>query len=84
MSLSNEIITFAGGKDNAKFYEQFQDYHFHKSDVEWGRKLGDYDKSCSLSKKKEQITESYFAEIERNGGTMKCQNMTFHFIQTKR
>lgn len=68
MNLSKEIIAFAGGKDNTKFYEQFQDYHFHKSDVEWGRKLGDYDKSCSLAKKAEQINESYFAEVERLSG----------------
>ena len=63
MTLSNEIVTFAGVGN--KFYERFADYHFHKSDAEWGRKLGDYDHSVSLNEKHEKVNEAFFAEVER-------------------
>ena len=63
MTLSNEIVTFAGVGN--KFYERFADYHFHKSDVEWGRKLGDYDHSVSLNEKHAKVNEAFFAEVER-------------------
>lgn len=63
MNLSNEIIQFAAG--NTKFYEQFVDYHFHKSDVENGRKLGAYDANVSLSEKQTKVNEAFFAEVER-------------------
>lgn len=66
MALSNEIKMFAAG--NTKFYEQFCDYHFHKSAEEWGRKLGSYDASVALSVKHDKVNEAFFAEVERMSG----------------
>ena len=66
MKFSNDLIAFAHG--DTKFYEQFCDYHFHKSDVENGRKLGAYDNNVSLSEKEKVVNDAFFAEVERLSG----------------
>lgn len=62
-NLSAEIVKFAGG--DTSFYTKFQDYYFHKSDVENGRKLGSYEAGVSLAVKSQQVSEAFFAEVER-------------------
>lgn len=64
--ITSEIVAFSNG--NTNFYEKFEDYHNHKSDAEWGKKMGAYDVNVSLSEKKEKLTQAYFAEIERLSG----------------
>ena len=63
MKLSKEIVAFSNG--NTKFYEQFMDYHFHKSEAEQGRKLGAYDATKPLAEKHDVVNAAYFAEVER-------------------
>lgn len=65
-NLSAEIINFAAG--DASFYAKFQDYYFHKSDVENGRKLGAYEANVGLAVKSQQVKEAFFAEVERVSG----------------
>lgn len=62
-NISAEIVAFANG--NTTFYERFADYHNHKSDVEWGKKMGAYDTSVELSEKQKKVNEAFFAEVER-------------------
>lgn len=66
MNFSNDLITFAHG--DTKFYEQFCDYHFHKSDVENGRKLGAYDANVSVNEKQKVVNDAFFSEIEKLSG----------------
>jgi hypothetical protein len=66
MNFSIDLINFAHG--DTKFYEQFCDYHFHKSDVENGRKLGAYDSNVSLNEKQKVVNDAFFAEIEKLSG----------------
>ena len=63
MNLSKEIVAFSNG--NTKFYEQFMDYHFQKSEAEQGRKLGAYDATKPLAEKHDVVNAAYFAEVER-------------------
>lgn len=72
MALSADIVAFAG--TNTKFYEQFCDYHYHASDIMNGQKLGAYDNNVALSEKKEKVTESFFAEIERLSNCSRSEN----------
>lgn len=72
MNISPEIVAFANG--NTTFYERFADYHNHKSDVEWGKKMGAYDASVSLSEKQKKLTEAYFAEIARLSGCERTES----------
>lgn len=65
-TISNEILQFAAG--DASFYVKFQDYFFHKSEVENGRKIGAYEANVSLAQKSESIKEAFFAEIEKVSG----------------
>lgn len=69
MSIAPEIIAFANG--DVTFYERFADYHNHKSDVEWGKKMGAYDATVSLTAKQAKVSEAYFAEIERVSGCVR-------------
>lgn len=66
MSIAPEIVAFANG--NTTLYERFADYHNHKSEADWGHKMGSYDASVTLSEKQKKVNEAYFAEIERLSG----------------
>lgn len=65
-NLSAEIVNFAAG--DATFYAKFQDYYFHKSAVENGRKLGAYEDGVALSVKSQQVKDAFFAEVEKVSG----------------
>ena len=65
-NLSAEIVNFAAG--DATFYAKFQDYYFHKSAVENGRKLGTYEDGVALSVKSQQVKDAFFAEVEKVSG----------------
>lgn len=65
-NLSKEIVQFAAG--DTTFFEAFQDYFYHKENVEKGRTLGYFDATHSLDEKREKVNRAFLAEVEKRSG----------------